>query len=173
MIFVLITNFISKLFALIYRRILIWIDTHYDRETKTDLEELSYKFNYNIVNQIYYSYSLINDINEEKDIYIRNYNIYESFINFENSIQSLRMVFNDSSVERFRKDRFLHIYMFRIELYFSMLRIVYDKLVELDTDGKIGKLKLSNLREDYNRLVDILNPPNNLDQKNAIRRIVQ
>lgn len=158
---------ISNIFVFVQDKVLATINKYWDKRKKYDPEELCYKFNYNIVNQIYYSYSLINDIDGEKDTYMIDYNVYESFINFENSINELNQVFNKETIEYFQEVDFGNIYIFRIKLYFSMLEAVYNKLLEFDAPEKIGNIKLSNLREKYNRLVDTLNS----DGKISIKKI--
>lgn len=151
--------FVVFIFIPIKKVIIIWYSDHIKvskvEEIKgvKDIENIVDIFNYDILNQIYLSYCLVDDSENreklKKKSLLHEYYVYESYFHFEKSLLSLNKYFQEDSINKIFGAQINYIQKFRIEIAFKLLKGVFDILSK---ENKING-ELANSKITYNQLV--------------------
>ena len=145
---------IVKLFLYLIDKIKYCYRSYWVKATKVDIIELSNDFNNDVINQIYLSYSLLSYEQENSDLNLKKYYLYESLFNLEQALDSINDIFNEETIDEFIKTGFTYIHFYRIKVVFDMLKTIYTKL-ESEKNDEI-ETELVNIWTSYNNLTKLL-----------------
>lgn len=128
-------------------------------KSNNDIENLTNDFNYDVTNRIYFSYSLISE-NECSDLNLKKYYFFESFFYFEKSLDALKIIFNEKTVDILITDNESYIHTYRIENAFEMLSNIFYIISKSEYSCLLSH-DLINAKATYNGLAIILSKSRN------------
>lgn len=150
--------FLTRGFIYFVEKVRVFINDHFLNIGSTKnvsdekLDDFKNNFNYDVVNQIYFSYCLLTN-NEEVDILLKRYYYIESLFYVEKSLGLMKSVYELDIKKEIEENNFIQKY--RIEIVFNILNEILKKIKSAKYD--ILNNDLINAVESYNNLVETLN----------------
>lgn len=156
-----ITYFIlTKVIRTLLNNLYIWLKkrltSNKNKYFETDFEERIKNFNYDVVNQISLSYSLLLHSSEIIDAEFKEYYQLESFFYLSDSLENLNSILNINNFEElfsFKKGNYTsNIHIYRLESALKLIRNNLLKLVNEDTLNKNSAFQI-----DINEKISLFN----------------